>query len=198
MHIYIDEFLSFDKHIDYICAKLSHSIYCIKRSTNKLSLKSLKSLYYALVHPHLLYCINILACTPTKNVNRILKLQKKVIRIITKSNINEHTAPLFTSTKILPFDKLILQRKLLFMHAIHYNYAPKSFADSFVKNNNREIVYELRNAEAYKVPAARIELFKKFPIYSFPVAWNQVGILGYYNNRITFEIALKEHLFSLL
>ena len=84
------------------------------------------------MHPHLLYCINILACTSTKNVNRILKLQKKAICIITKSNINEHTAPLFTNTKILPFDKLILQRKLLFMHAIHYNYALKSFADSFV------------------------------------------------------------------
>ena len=196
--VYLDEFLSFDKHIDYICAKMSRSIYCIKRSVNKLSFKSLKSLYHALVHPHLLYCINIMACSATKNINRITKLQKKAIRIITKSKNDEHTAPLFVSTKILPFDKLILQRKLLFMHSIHNNYAPKSFSDIFIKNNTREIVYELRNSDAYKVPAAQIELFKKFPIYSFPVAWNEVGILGYYNNKITFEIALKEHLFSLL
>ena len=196
--VYFDEFLSFDKHIDYICAKMSRSIYCIKRSVNKLSFKSLKSLYHALVHPHLLYCINIMACSATKNINRITKLQKKAIRIITKSKNDEHTAPLFVSTKILPFDKLILQRKLLFMHSIHNNYAPKSFSDIFIKNNTREIGYELRNSDAYKVPAARIELFKKFPIYSFPVAWNEVGILGYYNNKITFEIALKEHLFSLL
>ena len=79
---------------------------------------------------------------------------KKAIRIITKSKNNEHTAPLFVSTKILPFDKLILQRKLLFMHSIHNNYAPKSFSDIFIKNNTREIVYELRNSDAYKVPAA--------------------------------------------
>ena len=84
------------------------------------------------------------------------------------------------------------------MHSIHNNYAPKSFADSFVKNNIRDIVYELRNGDAYQVPAARIELFKKFPIYSFPLAWNEVGILGYYNNKITFELALKEHLFLTL
>ena len=57
--VYFDEFLNFDKHAEYTCAKLSRAIYCIERSANKLSLKSLKSLYYALVHPHLLYCINI-------------------------------------------------------------------------------------------------------------------------------------------
>ena len=198
--VYLDEHLSFNKHADYICAKLSRAIFCIKRSAKNLSLKSLKSLYYALVHPHLLYCINILGCTTTKNISRISKLQKKAIRIITKSKNNAHTIPLFQETKILPFEKLMLQRKLLFMHSIHNDYAPKSFADSFVKNNNRDIVYELRNGDAYQVPAARIELFKKFPIYSFPLAWNEVGngILGYYKNKVTFGLALKEHLFSTL
>ena len=92
----------------------------------------------------------------------------------------------------------MLQSKLLFMHSIHYEYAPKSFHNIFTKNLIREINYELRNADAYLVPAARIELFKKFPIYSFPVAWNEVGILGYYYNIVTFKVALKEHLFSLL
>ena len=140
--------------------------------------------------------VNILGCTSAKNISRIVKLQKKAIRIITKSKNNAHTSPLFYETKILPFEKLMLQKKLLFMHSIHNNYAPKSFSEIFVKNNEREIIYELRNGDAYQVPAARIELFKKFPIYSFPLAWNEVGILGYYSNKITFELALKEHLFS--
>ena len=82
------------------------------------------------------------------------------------------------------------------MHAIHNEYAPKSFSDTFVKNNIPEMIYELRNGDAYQVSADRIELFKKFPIYSFPLAWNEVSILGYYDNKVMF--ALKEHLFSLL
>ena len=89
----------------------------------------------------------------------------------------------------------MLQSKLLFMHSIHYEYAPKSFHNIFTKNLSREINYELRNADAYLVPAARIELFKKFPLYTFPTAWNEVGIFAYYSNRITFSIALKEHLY---
>ena len=122
--VHFDEFLNFDKHSNYICAKLSRAIFCIKRASNKLSLRALKSLYYALVHPHLLYCINILSCTSRSNLTRICKLQKKAIRIITKSSVNEHTAPLFRNNNILPFDKLCLQGNLNFMHAVHYNYAP--------------------------------------------------------------------------
>ena len=61
--VHFDEYLNFDKQTSYICSKLARSIYCIKRASNKLSKKSLLSLYYALIHPHLLYCINILSCT---------------------------------------------------------------------------------------------------------------------------------------
>jgi hypothetical protein len=55
----LDEYLSFNKHVSHICAKITRSIFCIKRAANFLSLKSLKSLYYAMIHPHLLYCINL-------------------------------------------------------------------------------------------------------------------------------------------
>ena len=51
-------------------------------------------------------------------------MQKKALRFITKSKVNEHCGPLFKSNKILSFDLLSLQAKLLFMHSIHYNYAP--------------------------------------------------------------------------
>ena len=141
--VYFDEYLSFDKHISNICAKLSKANFCIKRASNKLSTKSLKALYYALIHPHLLYCINIISCTSAKNVSRIAKLQKKAIRIITKSKINDHTSPLFLSNKILPFEQLIYQNKLLFMHSVHYDYAPKSFQNIFLKNVNRDITTNL-------------------------------------------------------
>ena len=48
--VFLDEYLGFDKHISYICAKLSKATFCIKRASNKLSLKSLKALYYCCIH----------------------------------------------------------------------------------------------------------------------------------------------------
>ena len=36
--VYLDEYLSFDKHVSYICAKLARANFCIKRAANKLSI----------------------------------------------------------------------------------------------------------------------------------------------------------------
>ena len=76
--VYFDEYLNFDKHVSYICAKLARSLFCLKRASKVLSQKSLKSLYHALIHPYLLYCINIMSCTSAKKLNRISKMPKKL------------------------------------------------------------------------------------------------------------------------
>jgi len=104
--VYFDEYLSFDKQTQHICAKISRANLCIKRASNLLSKKSLRSLYFALIHPHLLYCINILSCTSNGNLSRIATLQKKSICIITKSSYNEHPALLFQNNKFYLLIKL--------------------------------------------------------------------------------------------
>jgi hypothetical protein len=37
--VYLDEYLNFDKHFSFICAKLTSAIYCIRRASNLISLK---------------------------------------------------------------------------------------------------------------------------------------------------------------
>jgi hypothetical protein len=157
--IYLDEFLSLDYHVDYVCNKMNRSLYCIKQAKNNLSLQSLKSLYFALVHSHLTYCPIILSCTSKTNLNRILRVQKKAIRVITNSHYNKHTAQLFKNLEILPFDKIIEQCKLTFMHSIKYNYAPKTFINTWTTNNARNIDLTLRNDEDYSLPHPRVEFF---------------------------------------
>jgi hypothetical protein len=76
--IYLDEHLSFDHHITTVCNKISKSNFIISKVKNVLPLSSLKTLYYALVHPHLLYCLPIYACTSQKNLNRLSKAQKNL------------------------------------------------------------------------------------------------------------------------
>ena len=57
--IYLDEYLSFDTHCSLLCNKLARSNFIISRVKNILPVKSLKTLDFALVHPHLLYCLPI-------------------------------------------------------------------------------------------------------------------------------------------
>ena len=64
--VYLDEHLSFDSHCDHVCAKVSQANYLLNRTKNFLPIKHLKTLYYALVHPYLLYCLPIYGCTSKK------------------------------------------------------------------------------------------------------------------------------------
>ena len=48
---------------------------------------------------------------------------------------------------------------------------------------------------SYTIPPVRIESFKRFPLYTFPKLWNELGDhLSYQKNKITFQIALKSEL----
>jgi hypothetical protein len=150
-------------------------------------------------HPHLLYCTIIVSCAPQTALNKISTLQKKAIRIITKSKSLAHTSPLFLDNNILPFEKLLTLNKLLFMHSIAFKYAHSSFSDTWPTNNNRDNDYNLRNNDLFTLPPFRIELFKKFPLYSLPFIWNELpDSLRYQHNRTTFKIALVDHLFNSL
>jgi hypothetical protein len=130
------------------------------------------------------------------HINDNIKIQKKAIRLITGSNYNAHTLPLFLEHQILPLEKIIKQRKLTFMHSVFYEYCPKSFSNTWVKNGNRENNYNLRNNDLYLLPNPRTETFKKMPLYSLPWEWNNSGNLMFYNNHITFKHALRGHLFG--
>jgi hypothetical protein len=43
---------------------------------------------------------------------------------------------------------------------------------------------------------ARIELFKKIPMYSLPLAWNAVGDIRFQHNKTMFRWGLKEKLLN--
>ena len=118
-----------------LCKKLSRALFCLNRIKHSLNQRALRTLYYSLFHSHLLYCNLIFTCTSQSNINRVSILQKKAIRAITNSTYNYHTAPLFLTLKILPFQKIINLNKSLFMHSIHYKYANSSFNDVWTLNN---------------------------------------------------------------
>jgi hypothetical protein len=194
--IYLDEHLNFNYHVKYLCNKLVQSLYCIKQAKNILTKKALRALYFALIHSHLTYCPIILSCINAKNRNSIGKIQKKAIRTITNSTYNEHTGPLFKELRILPYDKLIVQAKLHFMHSIKYNYAPRSFDGIWVQNNTRQQHHELRNSNDYILPRVKIEFFRRIPLYSLPYEWNNVGDLIFHHNKNLFRNLLREKLLN--
>jgi hypothetical protein len=198
--IHLDENLSFDYYTKHLCNKLNKSLYCINRAKNFLSNKALKTLYFSLIHSHLSYCTPILSCASNSNTQIIYKVQKKAIRTITRSAFLAHTNPIFKDLKILPLPKPITYSELKLMHSIIYGYCPPSLCSLFQHNEQREInvVHNLLNVHDITVPFPRIELFKKSLLFRQPTEWNSLTDLKLQHNKITFDIGLKEHLFSLI
>jgi hypothetical protein len=191
--VYLDEHLSFDYHISTICNKIAKSNYIISKAKNLLPLSSLKTLYYALVHPHLLYCLPIYACTSQKNLTKLQKAQKKAIRIITRSNYNAHTAPLFNNLRIMPFDNLVKYSQSLLMHSIVHKYSPQALHDTWIFNFERNPDVHLRNGDDLYIPLARSEQSSKLPIFALPRLWNELPPFKLTPELSIFRPLLKEY-----
>jgi hypothetical protein len=194
--VLFDEYLSFNQHVVHVQRKLSRSLYLLNRAKNFLTYKALRLLYFSTVHAHLMYCPIITSICTKTNVNKLFVMQKKAIRIINGKKFNDHTPPLFLSNNIMTLDMIIKCSKLKFMHLVKYAYCPKSFNDIFVRNNIEELQYDLRRPQEFEIPRARIELFKRLPIYTLCTEWNNCDPLCYYSNPTTFKIELFNTLFN--
>ncbi len=98
--IILNKNLTFKHHLSNLCLKLSRTIPPLEVK-HFVPSNILKYLYYAHIYPHLTYCNPIWSQIYPCHIAQINVLHKKVIRIITNSDFNVHTQPLFKQLKIL-------------------------------------------------------------------------------------------------
>ena len=63
----------------------------------------------SLVNPYLIYCISVWGLTYQCYLSRIIVLQKKMIRIVSKVSFDSHTDDLFKEHNILKFSHIYFQ-----------------------------------------------------------------------------------------
>jgi Reverse transcriptase (RNA-dependent DNA polymerase) len=205
--VFMDPNLNFKFHIQKIAKKISAGLYFIRSARNFLSQKSLKCLYYSLIHCHLIYAIHIFSCTSPSNLKGLITLQKSAVRLITLSSYNAHTEPLFKSQRILPFNDLVLFFKLQFMQQFKQGFLPKSFSGEWLTYASRlqdpnQDLMELRNVnfDNFIIPFARLAITERFPLTSFAKAWNEFDDfeIKSIHNKLDFNNKLKQFLLDKL
>jgi hypothetical protein len=172
--------------------QISKGIYALRTAKNILDQKSLKLLYYSLIHCYLIYGIHVWSCAPKYILNELFKKQKTAIRLISNAKYNAHTEPLFKTLDIFTLPFLIqyfqLQQKFL----------PDIFSEAWIYNSVREIGENsivLRNMGQLRVPFARISLVEKLPLVSFPTIWENFPDenIKFIRNKIEFNVKLKTY-----
>ena len=88
-----------------------------------VSLKILRSIYFAIFDSYLSYCCLVWAQN-CSTIQRIVILQKKVVRIINFQPRNFHTSPLIKQSSILKFQHKICLENILFVSKSLNNLSP--------------------------------------------------------------------------
>ena len=133
--VILDENLSWKPHILNISRKISKSIGIIYKSSFCLSAVSLRTLYFSLVYPYLIYCITVWGSTYQTNLKRIITLQKKVIKIISNVPFDAYTDNLFRDHQILKFNGIYLFQTAKFMFLYTKGFLPNTFNNMFTFTN---------------------------------------------------------------
>ena len=110
----IDSNFTWDQHVDYICNKISSSIFLLRQLSKFCTLDVLKKAYYGLVYSHLNYGISIWGNCSKSRIMRIFILQKSAIRILAKLSNRETCRNAFKELNILTLPSMYIYQTILF------------------------------------------------------------------------------------
>ena len=81
------------------------------------------------MYSYLTYCITLWGSIFRVNTDKMVKLQKRAIRVIAGVGRQEHTAPLFDSFNILTFREIYIYTVQLLVFKYHHDQLPEILMD---------------------------------------------------------------------
>ena len=113
--IVIDQFLTWSNHLDLTTKKIIKCAAIISRIRHFTNLNSLKLIYYALVYPYLTYGNLLWGNTYKSRFQKLVNIQKKIVRLMTFKSYFDHSEPIFNDLQILNLYKINYYLTSIFM-----------------------------------------------------------------------------------
>ena len=168
----IDAHLSWGKHVEEICKKVSSAIGALKRVRPFISKETAILIYNTLIMPHFDYCSPVWDCLSGYLSDKLQKLQNRAARVITKSPFDASSNHLLST---LSWERLSLRRKkqkALMMYKTMNDLAPEYLQSLF---SQRHSAYSLRNSEGrLTLSKPSTNYLKRSFSYSGAMLWNNL------------------------
>ena len=130
--------------------------------------------YKAYIQPHLDYCCIIWGNAKVEQLNVLLKLQKRVLRIIFDyPDISSQT--LFSQASIMPITKRIYFQKAVLMYKALHNLTPSYISEEFQLCSDIHSYSSKSSTHNVFIHRPRTELLKSSFKYSGAVIWNSLS-----------------------
>ena len=169
--VLFDDRLEWSNYITYRNSKISKGVGIICRAKKYFNTSALINLYNAFVFPYFIYCVEIWGNALSIHIHSLIKLQNKIVRMITSSY---HTAQqLYTNTGRLPFKILVTHRIGLLMHKLSHGNVPKPIQNVYKSNNNVHTHYT-RHAHYFHTMRGHNELIYRTFAFQSVLIWNKL------------------------
>ena len=146
--IILDSNITWKQHIKHIFNKISRTAGIMSKLKNYLPIEIMQVLYKSLITPYLNYGILVWG-TKSKH---LLKLQKKIIRIMSNAKYNAHTLPIFKNYNILRIDDILKLQELRFIYKLENKTLPKYYLDTMFIRQSEIHNYQTRQANDFRTP----------------------------------------------
>jgi hypothetical protein len=190
--VVLDNHLKFNIHIKKLLNKIRSGLYILSKAKSMVSTKFLIQLYYAFIHSHLSYAIEVWGCTYNTSLKSILILQNRALRIITSTHPRINVDEIYAELKIFNVFNLIRYRLNILVFDIKNNY--KTIPNLKIQEHN---LGSLRSANRHLlIPQSIHNNYGKFHFNYFAVKlWNEIQLdIRALDNRHDFMIAIKNNI----
>jgi hypothetical protein len=196
--IYLDEFLTWKHHIKNVKNKISRALFAIKQVKHVLPYDILRTLYLALIHPHISYGILAWGSANASTLHPIKIFQKRAIRYIHNSAYNSHTDPMFKSSKIMKIDDIYEYQAALFMFDYTKHTLPDSFESVFKCRYEIQTNRLTRQSNQMHIARCRTNFAGNLPLFALPKIWNKWSHPTFSSNmsRNQFKTYLKVNILN--
>ena len=160
----VDTNLNWKKHTEKVANRCSKKIGVLNRLKYVLPLCIKTMLYNTLILPHITYGIMVWGYQR----NRLNKIQKKAIRIITSNKYNSHTEPLFKQLNMLKLEDLLKLQQLKFYFKFNEGSLPVYLQNWDITPNARVHNYNTRELGCIHTFKVKHEFAKKCLKYNLP------------------------------
>ena len=126
------------EHVNYIYKKIIMFTSIVYKLRVIVPRDVLKKLYYAFIHPHIAYGIEVYANATKTSLDKLIKANNKILRIFLNKKFDTPNIELYRSLDVLPIPLLhemsLLQIIFKFRHLNPL--LPRTFQDYYVINNS--------------------------------------------------------------
>lgn len=191
--------MSWKHHIDHIVIKISRAIGLISKLRHFVPKHTLINIYRSLIAPYLSYGLIVWGQACKSYLDKLLKLQKRVLRFIYFSDHNQHAIPLFSDAGILPLQFSYYELAANLMFDIRRRNAPRNIRDLFEDISNIHS-YNTRSSASnnFYIQSSRLSIQLNSFSRIGTTIWNEMPLTLRNLSKNNFKRKIKRKLFDIL